>query len=71
MKFSRNHKDVIVNRIWLDKQGYTKGGRYYGVGAPVYSIEVFSWCSGNEYVNNQEFRAANIREAKEKVMKML
>lgn len=52
----------VLTRIHLDRGGYAKGsGRYYGVGAQLFSVED----EGGKFV--EEFRAADREAAKAKV----
>lgn len=50
-----------LTRIPLDRQGYTKQGRYYGVGAPLFSYE------NEDYTISGELRAKDRADAKKKI----
>lgn len=55
-------KRFTVTRIRLDRQGYTSSGRYYGTGAPLFSV------LDNETEKETEVRAPDAKAAREKVM---
>jgi hypothetical protein len=53
---------LLATRVRLDRQGYDRHGRYYGVGAPVYRVEAD---------NNWEFtevRASDAKSARAKAL---
>lgn len=59
------NRKYVIRRIPLDKQGYTRAGRYYGVGAPLY-------CAEHKETGEQvEFRAADRFQAKVKLQSIL
>lgn len=46
------HKDgtlITWERERLDRGGYTSGGRYFGIGAPLYRVEVDDGQTWREY----------------------
>lgn len=52
---------VSLRRIPLDRGGYTKSGRYYGVGAPLFEAsDDLEW--------SDEFRAADRKAARAKIL---
>jgi hypothetical protein len=51
-----------VDRVHIDRQGYSHGGRYYGVGAPLYSV--YDDATETYY----EVRAASAADARAKVI---
>lgn len=65
----RNAKSKIhleLRREYLDSGGYTKRGRYFGVGAPLYY-----WAFWNEQTNDEDngyIRAYSRADAKEQIM---
>lgn len=52
---------VSLRRVYLDRGGYDSGGRYFGVGEPLYVAE------SDEYDWREYVRARSREEAKEKV----
>ena len=61
MSNSNANKTVKVSRVRLDRQGYDRGGRYFGVGPSLYHYEVdepyFNYDSGY-------MRASSYQEAR-------
>jgi len=57
----RAKRKLYTERVRLDRQGYTRGGQYYGTGAPLYRV---SDDEGNETV----VRAASSKLAKENAL---
>lgn len=53
---------VSIRKIPLNRQGYTKAGRYFGTGAPLYEAEV---TTQDRYVGNAFVRAPNRQVAAE------
>jgi hypothetical protein len=58
---SNAEKTVKVKRVPLDSQGYDRGGRYFGVDAPLFHYEV-----EQAFFNDDSgyMRAANYQEAR-------
>jgi hypothetical protein len=65
---SRDHGDIsaikryAVERIWLNSGGYDRRGRYFGTGAPLYSV------TDNETGKETEVRASSAKAARKKVI---
>lgn len=57
-------------RLPLDKGGYDRGGRYFGVGAPVYELESYYDSGDVEKYRLSHYRAYSKSEAREKHHKM-
>jgi hypothetical protein len=55
-------KRFVVTRIPINRDGYDSRGRYYGSGAPLFSV------LDNETEKEEVVRAANVKAAREKVM---
>jgi hypothetical protein len=55
-------KRFTVERIRLDRGGYTSAGRYYGTGAPLFSV------TDTETDRTTEVRASSAKAARQKVM---
>lgn len=62
-----------ATRIRLDRGGYTRKGKYYGIGTPLYEVE--AEYEGNFEGKHHQFylvemvRANSVKEAKAKVLK--
>lgn len=54
--------EIFVEQIKLDKQGYTKSGRYYGLGQKLYKWEIY--IKGKGVVEEGEKRANSSKEVK-------
>jgi hypothetical protein len=61
----RNQPKMLLERVRLNREGYTSSGRYYGTGAPLYRA--------TSSVTNEslEFRAADRTAAKSKLGRVL
>jgi hypothetical protein len=57
-------KRYPVERIRLDRGGYDRTGRYWGLGAPLYRV----WDNEEERFYCQEVRAPNARAARQSVL---
>jgi len=55
-------KRFTVSRIFLTRDGYTSSGRYYGTGAPLFSV------LDNETGQEREVRGSDAKAARQKVM---
>jgi hypothetical protein len=57
----KSGKRYDLARVRLNRQGYTSSGRYYGVGAPLFSCELLD--ADGKYLKTVEFRAKDRAEA--------
>lgn len=61
-KLNQNTKSkCVVRRIALDRQGYERGGRYWGIGAKLWEVETLD---GHDEGETEHVRAATISAAK-------
>lgn len=50
-----------VSRVKIDRQGYTPTGRYFGTGAPLFSVEQWNDKTGywrEEYIRSADYQSA-------------
>ncbi len=72
MIFKYRDMECEINRIYIDRQGYTKSGQYYGTGAPIYSYAFKHPNHINDDLGRSgEFRTDNIHLAKHRVKDLI
>jgi hypothetical protein len=63
---------IYIERVRLDRQGYTKSGQYFGVGAPLFRYsgeDPDAYYEAKKYIDDY-IRAASNKEARVKIMAM-